>query len=497
VHQAEINSIAFSPDGKIVATASDDKTAQLWNATTGQPIGRPLRHLGPVNSVVFTPDGTILITGSDDRRIRFWQVPAALPGKVEQIKAWAELTSGMILSPEGATSELESSDLNARLAKLTGGEQKPLALANPFAAATSQGLTNHIREALGCMDAEDWQAALWQLDHEIGRQPEAWLAYVWRSKVRVQLGRLDQASADLAKAFEVGPPDPTLSWYRSFVAESVEKQHWQNVFWYLDRLIAARPQESALYLARADAYRKQKQRKEAAKAYDQALRLDPSNLRAWLEKGTFDNNHGRWQEAAKAWAKALELDPDNHWERYHSATLHLYIGDVDGYRRDCRELLQRFGQTNDPITAERTAKACLLLPPADEHEKLVQRLAQLAVSGTEKHPYYGTFQLAKGMAEYRAGHFEQSTEWLRGSHKANFSSFAQFKALAQLFLAMAQYRQGHADEARTTLAEATTLIDAEVKKWNPDDGNMGNQDWFMPIVVRKEAEALVMGKPTR
>jgi hypothetical protein len=60
-----------------------------------------------------------------------------------------------------------------------------------------------------------------------------------------------------------------------------------------------------------------------------------------------------------------------------------------------------------------------------------------------------------------------------------------------------QYRQGHADEARTALAEATTLIDAEVQKWKPDDGNMGNHDWFMSIIVRKEAEALIAGKPAK
>jgi tetratricopeptide (TPR) repeat protein len=491
VHQGEINAIAFSPDGKIVATASDDKTAQLWNATTGQPIGRPLRHQGPVNSVVFTPDGATLITGSDDRYIRFWRVPVELPGEVEQVKTWAELTCGMTLSPEGSTSELEASAWNARLSRLTGAEQQPLALANPFASAASQGLTHHLRQALGCTETEDWNAALWHLEREIRGQPDPWLAYVLRTKAQVQLGRQEQASADLAKAFELGPADHVVYWCRSFVAESVEKQDWQSVFWYLDRLIAARPQASALYLDRANAYQKRNQWKEAVKDLEKADHLNPNDPQTWLEKANLDNNHGRWQEAAKAFDKALELDPNDHWERYHSATLHLHSGDVDGYRRDCRELLRRFGQTDDPVTAERTAKVCLLLPPADEDQTLVQRLAQLAVKGNGKHAYYGFFQLAKGMAEYRAGHFEQSMEWLRGSQKATVSSQASFKALAHLFLAMAQHRLGHADEARTDLAQATKLIDAEVQKWKPDDGNMGEFDWFMPIIVRKEAEALL------
>jgi WD40 repeat protein/serine/threonine protein kinase/tetratricopeptide (TPR) repeat protein len=497
IHQSEVNAIAFSPDGQIVATASDDRKVHFWNAATARPIGVPLVHSRSVNSVVFTSDGTTLVTGSDDRMIRFWRVPTPPRGEVEQIKAWAEWTSGLALSPEGVAGELEASAWEARREKLaSSGEQLP-ASANPFAPTGGHGLTEHLRQVLSYMEAEDWQAALWHLDREIRSRPDAWLAHVLQTKARLQLGQQDQAAAAFTKAFELGPPDQVLSWYRSFAVESADSQQWPNAFWYLDRLIAAQPDDAALYRDRARAYLKRKDWKEAVKAYDEVVKHNPADPQMWREQGNLDNDHGRWQEAAKAFAKALELDPDDHWERYHSATLHLYIGDLDGYRRDYHELLRRFGQTDDPTTAERTAKVCLLLPAADGDQELVQRLAQLAVGGNEKHAYYGFFQLAKGMAEYRAGHFEQAMQWLRGSQKANLSSLAPFKALAHLFLAMAHYRQGHADEARTALAQATTLINAEVQKWKPDDGNMGNHDWFMSIIVRKEAEALIAGKPAK
>ena len=49
---------AFSPDGKRIVTASEDKTARLWDAETGKPIGEPLKgHQGLVSSAAFSPDG--------------------------------------------------------------------------------------------------------------------------------------------------------------------------------------------------------------------------------------------------------------------------------------------------------------------------------------------------------------------------------------------------------------------------------------------------------
>jgi len=54
------------PDGKRIVTASDNGTAQQWDATTGQPIGEPMRgNVGKVSSAVFSPDGRRIVTASD------------------------------------------------------------------------------------------------------------------------------------------------------------------------------------------------------------------------------------------------------------------------------------------------------------------------------------------------------------------------------------------------------------------------------------------------
>jgi WD40 repeat protein len=66
-----VRSVAFSPDGKHIITASNDKTARVWDAETGKQIGEPLRgHTDWVWSAVFSPDGKRIVTASEDKTVR-------------------------------------------------------------------------------------------------------------------------------------------------------------------------------------------------------------------------------------------------------------------------------------------------------------------------------------------------------------------------------------------------------------------------------------------
>jgi len=78
-HDGRVFSAEFSPDGQRVVTASEDKTAQVWDAASGKPIGQSLKHDGRVFSAQFSPDGQRVVTASEDKTAQVWDAASGKP----------------------------------------------------------------------------------------------------------------------------------------------------------------------------------------------------------------------------------------------------------------------------------------------------------------------------------------------------------------------------------------------------------------------------------
>ncbi len=127
-HTGTVQSVAFSPDGKLVVTGSEDKTARIWEAATGKEVAKLRGHSDLVHDAAFSPDGRLVVTASGDGRARLWQ---ASTGKlVTEIRVHRKIILGMgwqsvlsvAFSPDGQRLATASTDGKVRLWSVATGE---------------------------------------------------------------------------------------------------------------------------------------------------------------------------------------------------------------------------------------------------------------------------------------------------------------------------------------------------------------------------------------
>ena len=116
-----VNSVAYSPDGKILASGSNDWTIRIWDVENRKDIKTLGGHAGPVNSVAFSQDGETIVSGSDDG-IRVWNVEN-WSDKILYKKENAGIVNVMY-SPDGKTLTSLSKNGEIESWDLTSGEKQ-------------------------------------------------------------------------------------------------------------------------------------------------------------------------------------------------------------------------------------------------------------------------------------------------------------------------------------------------------------------------------------
>ncbi|MGY0064969.1 nSTAND1 domain-containing NTPase [Streptomyces sp. LZ34] len=123
-HSGAVNAMAFAPDGRRLATGSSDFKVRLWDVAAPRHV-RPVEvltgHTDAVNAVAFSPDGRTLASGSTDATVRRWAV--TVPGPARELGVLSGHTSSvgsLAFSPDGRTLVTGSADQTTRLWDLPG-----------------------------------------------------------------------------------------------------------------------------------------------------------------------------------------------------------------------------------------------------------------------------------------------------------------------------------------------------------------------------------------
>ncbi|MDW8224298.1 MAG: hypothetical protein RMJ82_15255 [Gemmatales bacterium] len=119
-HTDWIRGVAFSPNGKLLATASDDGTARVWDAKTGEVLGK-FRHAGWVYAVAFSSDGTLLATAVHDGTAQIWDIETGQQRCV--LRGHTDWVRAVAFTPDNRLLATASGDGTARLWDVDGAKQ--------------------------------------------------------------------------------------------------------------------------------------------------------------------------------------------------------------------------------------------------------------------------------------------------------------------------------------------------------------------------------------
>jgi WD40 repeat protein len=479
-HDQAVTSVGFSPDQGHLATGSTDRTVGIWDTATGQLLHKLTGHADEVTQVAYTPDGKYLLSCSRDRTIRMidrnTQEVCAILDKLPE----AVLT--MAISPRGRSLAC----VCGKQILLWDLRLGPQALMSSSPRLVLKGHANDVIDLSFSPDESrlattsvDWTIRLW--DTETGNSVltmsdfgESVLSVGFSPDGRLLAGGQNE-NIRLWEALETSPQAKETQrqasshrhddWHRQQAARFHTAKNPTAALVHLEALIKAR-----LDLQKLPDFVGTKQaehRHELAALYHQ--------------RGLAHAALQRYDLASVDVGLTQMLHRNHEWYWADHAALLLLKGDQDSYRRFSAELRQRPSlERKTGYLAYQVARVLILDPNA----------GVLCVNWAERGLAMGRqgYSLhALGMAYYRAGQLEEAKQTFQASMQEDPRWTAQ--VLNWFGLALVHHRLGNTDEAQRWREKALHWLNSEAQR-NPGQMNtclpLHPHDWLESQLLKRE-----------
>jgi len=511
-HPNTISFVEFSPDGQHLLTSCRDGMVRVWDWRTGKLACPALEHEDWAHCARFTNDGRwILTTGGRSMRMWEWRTGR----QVAPAKQLSGSGRTVLVTPNGESAVVDGWSMPSipilDLRDLVQPPHRRLSLSE--LRTLSEVISTRRVEGAGttrmALDEwrERWQSlrAAWPQIASIDRcrttlsefakalllAQGAHRAFIEEAQALYRAREYEKAIAAYTRVLYLRPDDATALRERGLAYDYGLGQIEKGLADYT-RAIELDPYFHRTLGHRARVFARMGQLEEALADANQSLRT--SDMEYLHNSRTLRADVlallGRWEEVAEDFPKYVEdaRHSTSIWSRH--ALLRLHVAGVGEYRRVCRELMERFGETKEPSLANSLAWSCALGPKATPDMARCVALAEMAVAAKPEEAF---IRNTLGAVLYRNGDFTAAVEQLNKSIELRGGGGV---VEDWLFLAMSHHRLGHPDEARRWFEKATQWIGEHIG-WDVPKSSSGaafNWDSRLELMrIHKEAESLLSG----
>jgi tetratricopeptide (TPR) repeat protein len=197
---------------------------------------------------------------------------------------------------------------------------------------------------------------------------------------------------------------------------------------------------------------------------------------------------GHWQEAIVSYSRLIDHQPANPLPYHALAALLAHTSDRTNYDHFCLETQRRFQTPPDGVTAGMLARDCLLMPKGGFELSTAGRWLEVAMTNGTNHWAAPTFELTRGLVEYRRAAYADCLVWLERASSREPEPGR--RAQAMFLSAMAHACLGQTNAAIASLSQGTEVVETRLPRI--ENGLLGDGwiDWVIAHTFRRESRSL-------